>query len=334
MGAPPPGELFADTTQIDPAARLDDVVAETALPGGLKSRVHRDGMVAYHFGGDWKQDGEDIASHARRIQVINAHLACIKASLKSGANVAPATGETVVGVLYEQNDEPAKMGGVTAAVGQEGMLMMALAQARVEGRQGAFDWRFHWAGPAIGVDEIDRSYSLLRQILEGAHRGDTLLYAELLLRAQASMWVDDAAGALVYAWTAAEGMMRTLFARWVDDRGRQDIGPDMQGNQRKFLESDRRKALIEGSSMTAWHMAEIGSLVGWLPFDLYRKIRTCAKARNDWLHKQDLGALKHAPAAISATQELLALTAGIDLSPGEVGVIRIIQPLPWNDGDA
>jgi hypothetical protein len=51
--------------------------------------------------------------------------------------------------------------------------------------------------------------------------------------------------------------------------------------------------------MTAWHMAEIGSLAGWLPFDLYRTVRKCAKARNNWLHRQDAGALKQAPAAIT-----------------------------------
>jgi len=128
-------------------------------------------MLAYHFGGDWKGDEEDIASHARRIQVINAHLACIKASLESGADIAPATGETVVGITYDRNDEVAGVsGGVTAAIGQTGMLMMALARARVEGSQGPFDWRFQRVGPAIGVDEVNRSYSLLRQILESTHK--------------------------------------------------------------------------------------------------------------------------------------------------------------------
>ncbi len=291
-------------------------------------------MLAYHFGADWKPGKENIASHARRVQIINGHLACIKASLKSGANIAPATGETVVGISYERNDEVADIsGGVTATIGQAGMLMMALSRARVEGPQGPFDWRFQRFGPAIGLDEIARSYSLLRQILESPHRKDALLYAELLLRAQSSMWLDDAAGGLLYAWTAAEGMMRTLFARWVDERGEQEIEPDTQGNERSFMDSSRRNELV-GREMTAWHMAEIGSLVGWLPYDLYRAFRTCASARNRWLHRQDLRALEQAPQAINTTLELLVLTVGIDLSPGRAGQIRIVQRVPSRDDDA
>ncbi|HST33201.1 MAG TPA: hypothetical protein VLJ80_06730 [Solirubrobacteraceae bacterium] len=308
---------------------------EATLPNGLRSRVHRDGMLAYDFGDGWHPgdrapDG-GIAAHARRIQVINAHLACIKASLTTGFNIAPATGETVVGVAYELNDELARHGGVTAAIGETGMLMMALAQARVEGPNGPFDWRFQRVGAAIAVGEIDRSYALLREMLESPRRADALLYAELLLRAQASMSIDDSAGALVYAWTAAEGMLRSLFSRWVDECGK-EVGPDAQGHERVFLDANRRKSL-EGGSITGWHMAEIGSLVGWLPFDLYRTIRNCAKARNDWLHKQDLRALEHAPEAIQATQQLFSLTEGIDLTPGRVGSISITQRLPSKSDD-
>jgi len=312
------------------------MMLEATLPDGLRSRVHRDGMLAYDFGDAWNSGdatpGGGIAAHARRIQVINAHLACVKASLTTGFSIAPATGETVIGVAYELNDELAKLGGVTAAIGESGMLMMALARARVEAPHGPFDWRFQRVGPAIAVDEIDRSYALLREMLESPRRADALLYAELLLRAQAAISVDDPAGALVYAWTAAEGMLRSLFSRWVDECGKQEVGPDEQGHERVFLDANRRKSL-EGGSITGWHMAEIGSLVGWLPFDLYRTVRNCAKARNDWLHKQDLRALEHAPEAIHATQQLFSLTEGIDLTPGEVGSISISQRLPSKSND-
>jgi hypothetical protein len=82
-------------------------------------------------------------------------------------------------------------------------------------------------GTVISEDEIKRSYGLLRQLLdlEDERRRDALLYAELLVRAEAALSVQDNAGALVYAWTAAEGLLRSLFLRWIDER-RQIAMPD------------------------------------------------------------------------------------------------------------
>ncbi|HEY1689032.1 MAG TPA: hypothetical protein VGF95_09245, partial [Solirubrobacteraceae bacterium] len=146
-------------------------------------------------------------------------------------------------------------------------------------------------------------------------RRDALLYAELLLRAEAALSVQDNAGALVYAWTAAEGLLQSMFSRWVDDCAKgQDAGSDAKGKQRVFLDADRRRNL-QGRNMTAWHMTEIGSLAGWLPYDLYRTIRECTGARNKWLHNRDINALEHAPRAILAAQELFSLAESIDLRP-------------------
>lgn len=313
VGAPPANaEAIAEGAGV---GSLEDVIfAADDLPDGLRSRVHRDGLLAYDFGSS--PDGSDaFAAHAARVQIINAHLACLKASLISEMYVAPATRESVIGMTTDE--AWAFSGGIVAASGDIGMMMMALSRARLEQPTGG-DWRLTRIGRTVAEDEIERSYVLLRAILElgQPRRTEALLHAELLVRAQATLSVEDNAGALVYAWTAAEGMLRGMFSRWVDDcANAQDAGRDAQGDKRVFLDTKRRKELVEGREMTAWHMTEILSLVGLLPFELYRAIRDCTSARNKWLHTRDLKALEKAPAAILAVQELFGLAEGIDLRP-------------------
>lgn len=301
-------------------AKLDDVIVETTWPDGVRSRAHRDGMLAYDFSAEHDSEAsfaDNLATYARRLQIINAHLACLKASLTQYVQIAPATSENAVGIWWERNDGWAASGGIAGGGGEAAIVMISLARARVEEPQGAIDWRFIRMGPVISKDEIEQSYGLMRRLLElgGDRRANALLYAELLLRAEAALSVQDNAGALLYAWTAAEGLLQSMFSGWVDDCAKgQDAGRDAQGNERVFLDADRRKKL-RGRDMTAWHMTEIGSVAGWLPHDLYRSIRDCTRARNKWLHGRDLNALREAPKAIRAAQELFGRAEGIDLRP-------------------
>ncbi len=322
IGGPPANALVVPPFACVASGGLADVICEASLPDELRGRAHRDGMLAYDFGpfDDDTTPLKQFAEYARRVQIINAHLACLKAlaSLVADAYIAPATGETVVGIEYDDAGDYAFSGGVKVAAGEVGTMIMSLSLARVEGPVIPVDWRFMRTGRVITEDEVRRSFDLLRRLLQldPSRRSDALLYAELLTRAQAALSVEDNGGALIYAWTAAEGMLRSRFARWVDAcAGDRDAGRDSQGNKRTFLDSKRKRELLEGRDITTWHMAEIGSLVGWLPFSLYRTVRKCAKARNDWLHKQSAEALEHAPAAISGAQELFELTEGIDLLP-------------------
>jgi hypothetical protein len=234
---------------------LDDVISEVALPDGLRGRAHRDGMLVYDFG---EVPGPvDFAVYVGRIQIINAHLACLKASVNTELYIAPASSETVVGVFADKNDEYALSGGVQIAFGEVGMMIVSLARARVETPTGGIDWRFMRVGPVITKDEIERSYEILTTVLElrDSRKKDALLYAELLARAQAALSIDDNAGALVYAWTVAEGVLRSLFERWIGERAQAHASrdDDPQGDERVFLDSRRRRDLL-GSRMTTWHL--------------------------------------------------------------------------------
>jgi hypothetical protein len=318
-GAPPANaEAIAEADKA-PGGTLVDVIFETDLPGGVRSRVHRDGMLAYDFSGSsypTAATGDEMALYAARVQLINAHLACLKSSVGPGPHIAPATGETVIGIIWNLTDPMYSAGGgFMAGIGALTQMIVALARARVEPAEP--DWRFTRMTEVVTEAQIERSYVLLRELLEldDSRRSKALLYAELIVRAEGSLSVEDNAGALVYAWTAAEGILKSLYLEWVARCSYvRDPGPDTHGNPRAFLNSNRSRDLAS-SKVTAWHMAEIGSLVGWLPFDLYETVRRCAASRNRWLHNQDMQALNDARNAIEGAQKLFQLAEGIDLRP-------------------
>jgi hypothetical protein len=113
----------------------------------------------------------------------------------------------------------------------------------------------------------------------------TLLRAEMLFRATSALAHMDQAGALTNAWGVIEGLLGDLLHRYLDDNADRVDDQDTSGKGPKFIDGKRRK-FFEGSEMTARHTLELLSLLDILPFELYRASKQCAKARNDWLHKQ------------------------------------------------
>jgi len=65
--------------------------------------------------------------------------------------------------------------------------------------------------------------------------------------------------------------------------------------------------------MTARHTLELLSLLDILPLKLYRASTQCAKARNDWLHKQEEPSAEIAHMAVRAAGELFELVEGVPL---------------------
>ncbi|HEY1689514.1 MAG TPA: hypothetical protein VGF95_11705, partial [Solirubrobacteraceae bacterium] len=143
-------------------------MVEATLPYGLRSRAYRDGMLAYDFSAQHDAEAsfaDNFAIYAQRLQIINAHLACLKASLVHYVQIAPATSENVVGFSWGRNDGYAVAGGVMGGGGETGIMLISLARARVEPPLGPVDWRFIRMGVAISENEIAQSYDLMRRLL-------------------------------------------------------------------------------------------------------------------------------------------------------------------------
>lgn len=167
---------------------------------------------------------------------------------------------------------------------------------------GPSDWRVS-RGAVITAAEMGRSFNLLREILTRPRQDVVLLRVELLLRSVVALQDDDYSGALIAAWTAAEGLLRDRFLGYLSDR-------DQAGSSDLFI-SRRRRDFLESSEITSRIMAEILSLADWLPFGLYKSVVNGGRARNNWLHAQKAVTRVIAVDAIRAAQELFELVEGL-----------------------
>jgi hypothetical protein len=315
LGAAPDG-IPESLPAVADLSQLWDVIVEVDLPDGLRACAFRDGMLAYDFKawGEYDETMDAMDFHRRHVQVINAHLACLKATTSGDPVIAPATTENVIGVSYDDAGPWEKGTFRGGSMMTDGGASQTLYFARLGAPHDVSDWRFFRIHPVIGTEEVERSYDLLRQLLRCPQRDVALLRAELLTRSQGALSVSDTSGALVYAWTAIEGLLGDLLKRYLDDNEARKVDPDPSGNQPEFLNAARRKWL-EGTEVTARHKAEILSLGDRLPFDLYCTAEACRKARNKWLHDERHASYDDAAAAILAVQQLFKLSDGVDLQP-------------------
>jgi hypothetical protein len=74
-----------------------------------------------------------------------------------------------------------------------------------------------------------------------------------------------------------------------------------------------RREFLEGSEMTVRHVCEVLSLLDILPFPLYQAVLRCAKARNNWLHKETLPPMEVATLAVTACGELFEQAENLPL---------------------
>lgn len=279
------------------------MVAEGALPGGVRRRAYRDGMLMFDFG-SWgepppvQSDDFDLeaAYRVRCVRLMNTHLACLNAvarRMQSPTVVAP---DHLLRMDFET--------GAFVSAGGEGS-DFELWKARM-GEFHRADDRIMRSG-VVSVIELQRAAELLTRLLNLPDQGLALLRAELILRSAASYADHDHNTALVFAWTVAESCLGELLTKYLDDvQDRPIEGPG------KFISASRRD-FFNKSQMTARHTVEVLSLADRLPFDLYKSVRNALKARNDWLHKRVEATGGDAVGAVLAAQKLFALVGGPSL---------------------
>lgn len=292
---------------------LGDVIVEADLPSGVRARVFRDGMIAFVLGAAAPLYEEDFPRWLEiGVRLMNAHLACVHTAVGPHLpfKTAVVTPWTTMQVTFESGSFAA-MTDVSS-----GGTLLALHKARTASLTEADDWRFQrWTSVGtLGVESMGRSFELLHELLDRPtrERKRGLLRAELLLRAKAAALDGDWSGALTNAWTAIEGLLGDLLGRYLDESKHRPVPKDASGNTVKFINSDRRK-FFDGSAMTVRHVIEFLSLLDRLPFPLYQAALQCARARNDWLHKEEAPSNRDAAAALMASGELFEMVEGVPI---------------------
>lgn len=239
---------------------LADLVIETELPPSIRIRAFRDGMLAFDLGswggpvklGDASlvETFEAVAEYqVRCARLMNVHLACLHTVSQWPFKPTVVTPDRIMRVRW--SDGRYESGGGHDLVG------LALWQARTEGSRWG-DWRLvARGGAAIATEEMEKSFELLRRLLDRSDQGVALLRAELLFRSAAAFSDHDSSAALVHAWTATEGLLGDLLAAHLASR---------EGMNYK------RRQFFKGSDVTARITAEILSLGDRLPLSLYQSI--------------------------------------------------------------
>jgi hypothetical protein len=159
----------------------------------------------------------------------------------------------------------------------------------------------------IGVEEVQRSFELLSDLLRRPNEHAVLLRAELLLRAKVALSDLDYVGALTNAWTASEGMLGDLLSTYLDEN------ENREGIAAKFVNKGRRDFLVGSADVTVRHKMEVLSLLDRLPFPLYAGLRRCSKARNGWLHSETEPSGEVSILALRTAGELFELLEDIPL---------------------
>jgi hypothetical protein len=289
---------------------LGELVTEVTLPGGTRVRVFRDGEFAFMLGPSEPKYLEAFMDWQQRcLRLMNAHLACLHTVLPVIFNSAIATLWTAMQVTFETG---AFSAGTFRA---DGGAVLALHSARrPQSLMGGIDWRYSRPSSiVVSKQQLSDSFDLLGDLLAHPRSEVLLVRAEMLLRAKVALSDMDYTGCLTNAWTACEAMLGDLLQHYLDEVQDRDVGQDDGGQGLRFITRARREFLT-GQEMTVRHTMEVLSLLERLPFDLYRDLRVCSTARNNWLHKEQPPTNETAHRALRAAGSLFELLEGIPLN--------------------
>lgn len=301
------------------ASELGYLVAEAELPGGIRSRVFRDGEIVFALGPEGPTyEGTFVQWMQTLVRLMNAHLWCLRASIPPPGLLSGSSVVTIWAAL-QVDFETGRF--FAASTGQHGPVAFELNDAR-RALTSQVDWRLNRGSLVVSTDAVLASFALLRELLDLPHRPETsdllkrpaLFRAELLQRAAVAAFDQDVTGALTNAWTACEGMLGDLMRSFLDEAATRDAETDDQGNVLAYMNAGRRK-FFEGGEWTIRHTMEFLSLVDRLPYQMYRDARRCSKARNDCLHYETEPSEEIASNTLKLAGDLFTLVGGVSFTP-------------------
>lgn len=288
-------------------SELAEVVADRDLSEGVRCRVFRDGEITFALGDRQPSNLTDFERwRVHGVRLINAHLACLHTAAPPFFTASVATPWKVMEVEFAS-------GQLTSMQPLDDMSTVSLAMARrSQPTVDVLDWRYFRLAPTVTIQTVERSLDLFDALLARPARDAVLLRAELLVRAKVALLENDFSGALTNAWTAAEGMLGGLLRRYLETERNRPSGDDEADKRLRFINNDRLNWLA-GKDMTVRHTMEFLSLLGVLPFDLYRDARRSSTVRNLWLHGEKEPTYDDSEIAIRLAGSLFELLEGIAL---------------------
>jgi hypothetical protein len=135
---------------------------------------------------------------------------------------------------------------------------------------------------------------------------DSLLLADLFLRASKAAQDHNHSAALIDYWAITERLLQEAWDQYKDENAGREDGA--------FISRARGDRLKDGRTFTAAVIIEMLSFAERIPFELYERLGRVRKARNDWMHELKRPSAEDVAEATRACESLLRLVRGVTLN--------------------
>ena len=308
---------------------LSEVVFTKALSSSIRVQVCRDGLFIFNFS-DWgpgvpvtipgwkSSPGEKVPKAVqdaerkgeehvyRRVEAMNAHLACLNSAISSCQLLGMSIGQ-VVSPSDVLNVHWRDSGGWEFGLNPYWSPMHAyvtLQRNLLSGGDPIQSRRNH----VLSMETIEKSFEIFEALIS-SNVPDCLTMSAILLQSVKSHGEHDFSTSLTMSWTILEKLVSAIWEKMLEDnksRVERDATISLIG-------SDRKKKL-RGRDYTASARIEILSLLGHMNIKMYDDLNKVRTSRNDWLHNFEQVDENLASLAIQTAQRLFEQVAKIKLS--------------------
>lgn len=246
-----------------------------------------------------------------RTEVLNAHVVFLRQALSIkqgwGLEYQPVTPHDL---LSQHSDENSNKSVGFKSDRDADLHMARYASTYVQGIPKTFDRRIMGRILVIEPKTIEQSFAELSKLLAKDNR-TPLRLVSLFNFALVSLQDHDYPKSLITSWAIIECLLDLKWSEYIKKQRQATIN----GKTVTFINRDRLRKL-EGQDYTASVKTEILSLLGILPFDIYKDMENLRKVRNGWMHELKLVEMSEAFDAIKVVSVLYKMAYDVELPSG------------------
>lgn len=327
----PPVWIGEDPFKTDTMPRVSTLQKEAfskSYPAGINVWVQRDGLFIFDFS-KWEpgspvpipavktepgkrmpkilSDAHDqaILHVYRRVEVMNAHLACLNTAISTCEKKSLPVGQVINPSEY-LNVHRTAVGTWWFGLNQYWKPIHAYIAAH---RSFTGHPQSQGQRNIIEMQSVSHSFDLLEQLLQSPF-SDSMTLITLLLQSVKSYGEHDFSSSLIISWTVLEKLVSNLWEKMVESNRRQGEPP----SEVVFINDGRKKRLLEGRDYSASVRIEMLSLMKMIDLEMYDNLNKVRNARNDWLHSLEAADDEISSLAIQTAQRLLKQITGIGIN--------------------
>jgi hypothetical protein len=312
-----------------PESEFIKEVYRTQITQGINVRVRRDGLFIFDCSA-WEPgqtteipgheatggqpiptgviEAENLAKQRtyKRFQLLTVHLACLGSAFRGGLrqDSPPHPSHMLSLFHFEQNDLLRVLDGFSVG---KSYVYNHLILFRCEPPY-RLPSQFHRI--AVSIEEIEKSFNLLQLILDSSY-SDILDLIEIIYKSVYNYTCHQFSESLILSWAVCESLLSKVWSGHIAMKRGESNSAGMLDKTVRI--NNKRKARLEGIDFTASIISEILELSDSISYELYCKLNSTRKVRNDWMHILKDVSMTDAIEAIQTTSDFLFHVTGIKI---------------------